>query len=74
MLTILYFFGVRAIRILRWAGHRGLRKREESRMTPRILARAFLSRDGGDCGTGLGSQEASFQMRELRLEGLSDQL
>lgn len=27
-------------------------------MTPRILARAFLSRDGGDCGTGLGSQEA----------------
>lgn len=43
-------------------------------MTPRILARAFLSRDGGDCGTGLGSQEASFQMRELRLEGLSDQL
>ena len=25
-------------------------------------------------GTGLGSQEVSFQMRELRLEGLSDQL
>lgn len=40
MLMILQFFGVRAIKILRWVGYRGLRKREESRMTPRILVRA----------------------------------
>ena len=34
-------YEVRAIRILRWIGYGGLKKSEESRMTPRIWARAI---------------------------------